>query len=426
VKGLIFTYLLTGGGAVASLFNPFAGLMVYVCFSIIRPEWMWYWSVPEGNYSRIVALCLLAGWAIQGFGRWQLGRAQRVVGALVAYLLWVLFVTLAIAPDKEVGLKFAEDQTKIVLPFLVGITTVRSIKQLQMLAWVIVLSQGYAALEFNLWYFSGFNRLWIQGFAGMDNNSVAIALVACCGMAIFLILESKTLWQRALAAVCCLLMIHAVLFSFSRGGLLALVTSGLVAFWLIPKKPIYYVYFAAVVLICWRLTGDSVYERFGTAFAGEEDRDGSAVERLALWKTCLGIMVRHPLGIGPDHFPLVSHEYGFPYNKMAHSLWLQAGAELGIVGLSCLVLFYGGVFVRLWPLARDKIPGAKSENTLLARMVVTSLIGFALAAQFVSLLRLEVPFYVALIGAGVLKLAPEVNVAANLGESDAYLYRKLA
>jgi len=71
--GLVFTYALTYGGALLALFNPFYGLLVYVCFAIIRPEFMWSWSVPEGNYSRIVAMGLLVGWAIRGFGRWRFG-----------------------------------------------------------------------------------------------------------------------------------------------------------------------------------------------------------------------------------------------------------------------------------------------------------------------------------------------------------------
>ena len=62
MKGLIFTYAMTYGGALVALFNPFYGLLVYVCFAIIRPDYMWYWSIPQGNYSRTVALGLLAGW----------------------------------------------------------------------------------------------------------------------------------------------------------------------------------------------------------------------------------------------------------------------------------------------------------------------------------------------------------------------------
>src|SRR5262245_51866966 len=93
MKGLIFTYLLTYGGATASLFNPFVGLLVYVCFAIVKPESMWPWGVSEGNYSRIVAIALLVGWAFKGFGKWEFGKARPIVLALLGYLVWAFIGT---------------------------------------------------------------------------------------------------------------------------------------------------------------------------------------------------------------------------------------------------------------------------------------------------------------------------------------------
>ena len=46
-----------------------------------------YWSVPSGNYSRIVAMALLIGWAKEGFASWRLGRARGIAVALIAYLI---------------------------------------------------------------------------------------------------------------------------------------------------------------------------------------------------------------------------------------------------------------------------------------------------------------------------------------------------
>ena len=100
MKGLLFTYLMTYGGALASLFNPYIGLLIYICFAIIKPESLWYWSVPAGNYSRIVALALLVGWALQGFGDWRFGRAKGVVIALVGFLGWSMLGYL-LAPNKD-------------------------------------------------------------------------------------------------------------------------------------------------------------------------------------------------------------------------------------------------------------------------------------------------------------------------------------
>src|SRR5437763_1136445 len=80
--GLVFTYLMTYGGSAAALFNPYVGLLIYICFAIIRPEDLWYWSVPQGNYSRIIAASLLVGWVARGRGAGRVHGAGR--GPVVA------------------------------------------------------------------------------------------------------------------------------------------------------------------------------------------------------------------------------------------------------------------------------------------------------------------------------------------------------
>jgi probable O-glycosylation ligase (exosortase A-associated) len=403
MKGLLFTYALTYGGALLSLFNPFYGLLVYVSFAIIRPEYMWSWSVPEGNYSRVVAVGLLAGWAFRGFGRWRFGRARGVVAALVCFWLWSV-VAVAFAQDREIAWNYVESLAKILLPFLVGITVIDSVRKVKQLAWVILLSEGYVAWEFNLSYFEGYNRLWRENFGGMDNNCHAIALVACTGLAVFVGLHERRWWLKGLAFGAALLMIHAILFSFSRGGMLSLVVTALAGFLLVPKKWQHYVGFAAVVVVGLRLAGPEVTARFLTTFAGEGARDASAQSRLDLWAGCWDSMLRRPWGVGPDHWGLIAPEYGFARGKNAHSLWLEVGASLGFPGLLLLLRFYGLGLVRLCPLTRECRPVADPEYRGLARMVIASLIGFAVAAQFVSLDRLEPPYYIALLGAALLKL----------------------
>jgi O-antigen ligase len=117
------------------------------------------------------------------------------------------------------------------------------------------------------------------------------------------------------------------------------------------------------------------------------------------------------LGLGPGHWTLVAHEYGWPPGKEAHSLWMQMGAELGFPGVGFLAAFYMICIGRLWPLARR--PAARGDPGLRieAAMVVTSLIGFCISAQFVTVDTVEIPYYVCLVGAVVLKLAsaPAIN-----------------
>lgn len=408
MKGLIFTLGLTYGGALVSLFSPFVGLLIYICFAILRPEHMWHWSVPAGNYSRIVAIGLLLGWAFHGFGNWKFGRAGFIVYSFIAFFLWSVLSGLQ-SNNPAVAWQFIEMLAKILLPFLVGITLVDTVDRLKQLAWVIVLSQGYVAFELNLAYLSGGGDFLVyfreNGFGSMDNNCVSIGMAAGTGFAFFLGIGSSKWWQKLLAFGCTLLMAHTILFSFSRGGMIAMGIVGILAFWLLPKRPIHYLVFAVLLVIAIRLAGPEVQERFATAFASEDSLDASARSRLELWNDCIDVMSKNPVfGIGPDHWPLIAQEYGWPPGKEAHTLWLQFGAELGLVGLLIILCYYGSCTARLWRISWARIAVADPWFHCAGAMVVTGLIGFMVSAQFVSLKFLELPYYIALFGAGVLKL----------------------
>lgn len=56
----------------------------------------------------------------------------------------------------------------------------------------------------------------------------------------------------------------------------------------------------------------------------------------------------------------------------------------------------------------------------LSRMVVCGLAGFAVVSQFITIYGIEVPYYVALIGAGILKLRA-VTVPERVAATGVYL-----
>lgn len=411
MKGLILTYLLCYGGAVTSLFKPWYGVLVYVCFAIIKPDALWHWSVPAGNYSRIVALALLVGWAANGFGKLGFGKAARPLAGLCFAWLWSMFLSFG-APDQALAWQYVESIFKIVLPLIVAMTLIRSTDQLLQLAWTIVLSQGYVAFDLNMSYFGGYNRLQDAGFAGMDNNTVAITMVSCIGLAFFLGLYSSRVWQQGLAFASALFMAHAVMISFSRGGLLSLIVTGAVGFLLIPKGPKHYAAFLLAAVLGLRLAGPELLERFSTAFVDAKERDRSASLRVDHWRACLESMSGNPWGVGPNHWRRVAPTYGLP-GMEAHSFWIQTGAELGIPGLLGYLVFYGGTMLALWPLARSRTNRDDPWLTYFAQMVISSLAGFCLSAQFVTVQGVEAPFYVTLVGLGTLKLHKFADTTAG-------------
>lgn len=409
MKGLFFTYSLTYAGAVVYLFYPFIGLLVYICFSIIKPPAMWYWSglfpPPMGvGYDQIVAIAMLMGWVIKGTGDWKLGRGTAVTLCLVLFWLWGV-VGWACSDVPALAWVYVITQTKTVLPFLVGVTLIDSVSRLKQLAWVMALSQGYLAYELNMSYYAGYNRVAREGFANMDNNCVAIAMATGVGLALFLGISERRVWLKALAFLSAVLMAHTVMFAWSRGGMLGLIVAALVSFFLVPRKSSHYLYFILLLLLGWRLAGDQVRDRFMTVFVDPEERDASSESRLEYWGYCLDTMKKSPLlGCGPGHWPEECRRRNVKL-VYGHSLWLQCGADTGVPGLALLVAFYGVCVVRLWPMTRRRAKVPDPWLPHVARMVIASLAGFVVAGCFVSLVGLELPYYVVMLGAGALKVA---------------------
>lgn len=425
MRGLVYVYVVTYLGALVSLFYPLAGLFIYIHYAILKPESLWYWSVGArgpGRFSFIVGMAMLVGWAIRGLGDWRLGRAAAVVGALLCFTTWV-GIGYFFAQDANLVRQFLISLLKIVLPFLVGISLVHTQQHVRYLAWVIVISQGYLALDFNRSYYQGVNRIVLEAYGGFDNNCIAAAMVAGALLAFFLGL-GETQWLFKIPAfLASALMAHTIMFSFSRGGLLALLAAGVIGFFLIPKSFKTTMVFIVAIVLAMRLAGPEVRQRFMTTFVDPEQRDRSAKSRVDQWRACLLTIRENPfLGVGANHWPLRSQQLGLP-RMHAHSLWLETGAETGVPGLLFLSGFYGITIFRLWRLVKS-CPNLDLWSQYLIRGVITSLIGFAVAVSFISVVWLELPYYTALLGAALLRVhtaeweqrfeAPLVQVSASV------------
>lgn len=414
MKGLILTYLLAYGGAVAALFNPFVGVCIYWIFDIVRPQYMFGWAGTTGSFSEAIAIATIIGWTAKGFGNWKFGRGRFLVVLFLLYGLWGVLSALA-APEHDVALAYVRELAKRTTMFMLAVTLADTPGRVKALTWSIAGAAGYLGLEFNMRYLSGFNEAQQLGYGGMDNNSLAIMLVTCLAPALFLGLYSKPLWQKGLAFACAALIGHTVLLTFSRGGLLGLIVSGAAAAFIMPKRPRYLFAMLLVLAIGLRFAGPELRERFDTSFTNQEERDYSAQSRLDLWRDCLIVMQRYPiLGVGPDHFPLIAEEFGWRKGKEAHSLWFQVGAEIGVPGVLLLMAFYLFAMKRVWRLAAGR-PTQDPELWAqhVAFLVFSALAGFMVSAQFVTMEGLETPLYIVVIAVGILRLPLEIPAHAD-------------
>lgn len=407
MKGLIFVYTLTALGVVGGLRSPRIGLFVYVALAILRPAHLWAWAGNMDGLSRLVGVAMLIGWAISGFGRWKFERGRGIVVAVGVYFLWM---TLSAIQAENTSVAFASvvEISKVLLPFFVGVTVLESQADIRRMLWVIVASQAYVCFELHLSYFNGYNRAQLEGFGGMDNNCLGIALVTTMGAAVAVFFSSTRWIERGAASVAGVLVLHTVLLTFSRGALLGLIMLGLAAFIMMPKRPRYLLAGAVVALLTIRLTGPELAARYETAFAEQNELDDSATSRLDLWANCLEIMAREPFfGVGPRNFPLVASRFGWPVGKEAHSVWFQSGAELGVPGVVALLTVYLLAGLRLWGVVRNRPAVALTPRTAIAFGLAIAFAGYVTSAQFVSLIGLETPFHLAMLAVVLLRQREE-------------------
>jgi probable O-glycosylation ligase (exosortase A-associated) len=407
VKGLIFTYALVALGTFGAFRTPLIALSVYVAFAILRPYFLWGYGGNMSNISLYVGAAMLIAWVMHGTASWKFDRGRGIVASFLFFGIWAT-LSASQAAASAVAWDWVISLWKFLLPFMVGVTMIREEKWARRMLWVIVLSQGYVAWEMNLAYLQGVNRVREFGFGGMDNNSVGIAMVSTLGPALALVAVGKTWTQRGVAAAASLFILHATLLTFSRGAMLGLVVVGATAFIILPKRPKQLALVAVALIVTLRLTGPELLARYDTAFADEEDRDESAGSRVNLWQDCLTVALANPMfGIGPNHWPLVAASFGWTPFKSAHSVWMQTAAELGFPGVISLFLIFALTFIKLWPMARTRSKDPPDrERAAIATGIMLSAVGYAVSGQFVSLTGLEVPYYLAMVGVGMLITVP--------------------
>jgi len=381
--------------------------MAYHALAALRPPYLWFWVWP-GNisprYSMFVAIAVLISWTVHGFG--QKGALKHIklpVFGLMLYLFAGTVAWLLNSFNSDVAWDALRLQYKIGLMALVTLSLVTTPKRIKIFAWVILISLGYLAWEFNVQYvFQGWNRIHIRGFGGIDNNGVAMIMVMAVPLAFFLGMTTKKWYLRGLCFFIVACLVHVILFSFSRGGQLGLLIVGgsifVIAITKLPRKGVTLALTIVFLAISLRLAGPEVRERFMSIFANQQERDRSASSRFETWAGAWACMKEYPLGVGPRNFNIVSNNYGLPPNKSVHNLYLQTGADYGFAGMIGLFLFYAGTALKCFRMANTYKAGEMGWPRYFGHMVALSLTGMLVCSVFIGMESVEAGFQVALIG----------------------------
>jgi O-antigen ligase len=300
--GAVFTLGLSAYICFAALSRPYVGLIGYFGWAILKPEYLWAWSLPQDlGLQKYIAIATFLGWALQGFpGNSIRGSSLLACLGLVIYLLLSWVSSFQSHDPVQTGF-FMSVIWKIVLMTILAARLLDTPEKINALMWVAVLGQGLNAYEINMQYFrDGYAWALEYGWGFFDNNTYSILTVPIIAFSASLALVSRHTWQKMLAGGVLILQVHQTLLLESRGCMLGLVAFVAILWSNVPKTPARLLAGIGMLVVVSILAGPPVVKEFDSTFASESNRDESAESRFSLWQAGWEITKDYPLlGLGP-------------------------------------------------------------------------------------------------------------------------------
>ena len=386
--------------------RPWVGALLFAWMSIMNPHKL-TWGFANGfPWAQLIAIVTLTGFLFAHRER----KRFPMSGLTVVYMMLILWMTVtsffALGLPEWIQARWIFVM-KIHLMILVTLVLIRGRRQIDWLVWVVVGSVAFYGVKGGVFTVmtGGSGRVWgPPGGMIEDNNALAVALVMMVPLLYYLISTNPRRWVKISLWLCLVSMGLAILGTQSRGALLALVAMAAML-GLKSKHPVrasLVIVFAVLVAVAFM--PDSWSTRMDTI--QNYQADSSAMTRIYSWLTQWNLALDRPLvggGFGTDTLS-VFRRYApteAPFNIytgtvwVAHNIYFQALGEHGFVGL--------GLFIMLgfltWRMASSVSKRAAADGDsgdwapLLMRMCQVSLVGYAIGGSFLSLMNLDVIYY---------------------------------
>lgn len=404
MRSLLFT-LVFGVLMLRIFWYPETAVYLWAWLSIMNPHTLTYGfaqSVPWAQISAIAAvLVLLVSKSRKPFP-WN-----SVTAFYLALVVWVTVTATFSINDRELVWDRWMFVMKIHFMMVITLMMLRGRAQIEVLIWIVAGSIAFYGVKGGLWTImtGGGGRVWgPPGGMIAGNNEIAVAMVMTVPLLYYLLQTHARWYLRWGLGLAIGTMAFAILGTQSRGAFLALLAMMLV----LGLKGKYPIRTSAAILCLVALAVAFMPESWTKRMDTIQDytADSSAMARIYTWKTIWAVAQDRPVlgaGFGIDNEELFSKyaprdpEFvalrGRPF--VAHSIYFQALGEHGFVGL----LIYLLIGIMTYRMAGRLSATAEKDAEfsgwvpLLMRMVQVSIVGFAVGGAFLSLMDLDVPFY---------------------------------
>ncbi len=409
--------------AMAALVRPWIGLVGYLGYALLMPQYIWSWdpTVASFPFQKYLAAATLVGFVLNGLrGNRPRGVALASMLCLVGFLGWSYLAAVgSIRPETTAD--FLDIVWKLVLMAVVACLLLNTHRRVTVAVWVLILAQAYNAYLINKGYFElGFCRAVWGGWGGTDNNGYSLITLQIMGLSAAWAYYGRRLWLRLLAGGVFLLQAHQIMLLESRGAMLGGLVMGGLFVWLVPKDRWSLTMIGGGLLAVAVLAGPSVVEEFSSAFAPQDELDHSAASRFDLWQAGWHITWSSPLvGYGPDCGRYMVPSY-YPggldgEQKALHNLFFEISTGMGLPALALFLGFLLSVWWACLTRIRDRVGRARlpasAQAVLLGIAIGTP--ALLVSSMFSSSLQNESQYAVTALGVATLAILARESAAAG-------------
>lgn len=290
-----------------------------------------------------------------------------------AAIWWILFVSLGIASllwaiQADRVLRIAPTAIGLLILYLIASSYKINKDEFNIIRWCIIAGGLLAAIYTIYFYFIESNQLTrVTMTIGKDRTSpinyYAVSLIIPSSMCAHAMMQkSKKIIKIAWGVLLCLI-VFAVVITGSRGGLLGTVIAIVINFYSTKNKIASLSFLVVIGTIIVLIMPDIFIERWKEAIAP----GSTGSNRTLIWYVGIKALGEYwPIGAGLNNFSNVTKEYGHYVTYLrasygAHNIYIGFLIELGIVGLSFMML----AFWKHYKLIRSKFDQFNADAIML-------------------------------------------------------------
>ena len=353
-------------------------LLIGYMFLFIHRPFEIYPILGDMHFERVYILGVMVYWVIYPGKRWLPNPQHLAYGAFACAVLFCW----ALSPWMDVGQVVVENWFKIVVFYVLFVTTIHDEKRLRLMVMGFLFVMGVYMTHSLKEYLGGRHtyRMGIVRMLGVDTslgdpNSFGASIVfALPFVSVFWATEKARWFRLGLAGYVCL-SAGCILLTGSRSSLIGLLVWGTLQTWQSPNRWRWFVLGAAACPVAFLALPESLQTRFETIInpeVGPKNAQISGEGRLEGLQRGTELIAANPLsGCGPGAWRPATRS-----KLESHNLYGQVMGETGLMGVSTFLLILGCFWANLRWMARIRRERPEWRGDLVFR--VASAVALAL------------------------------------------------